>query len=299
MAETNELVRISVPRSVELRLTLDPNLPRVEADASQIQQLIMNLVINGAEAIGDSPGVVKVSTGVQKLDSRDAANMVASQEIKSGPYVFVEVQDNGSGMDEQTKSQIFDPFFTTKFTGRGLGLAAALGIVRGHAGALEVHSVLGQGTTFKVFLPAWGGDAVEIEQLENKAEELHGSGTVLVVDDEETIRKVALTALNHYGYDVLLAENGLQAVQIMEAAPDAIDMVLLDMTMPVMSGEEALLRMRTMRPDIPIILTSGFSESEAERKFAGRALSGFLQKPYAASKLAKLVKSAIASVPLA
>lgn len=276
--EISGLVLLSIPRTVQLRMVLPENLPAVEADAGQLQQLIMNLVINGAEAVGEAPGTVTLTTGTQTVTEADVRTIFAADNVKPGNFVFLEVQDTGSGMDEATRAQIFDPFFTTKLTGRGLGLAAALGIVRGHGGFLKVYSELGRGSTFRVLLPVLKGEeAASVRQLGSRA--LSGSGTILVVDDEELIRKMAKNTLEHYGYRVLSAENGAKAVDLFKAGDDKIDLVLLDMTMPVMSGEETLRRLKELRPGVAVLLSSGFNESEAVRRFAGRRLAGFVQKP--------------------
>jgi len=290
--ETRSLVQLSVPKSVQLQMNLARGLPLVEADSSQLQQLLMNLVINAAEAIGEEPGSVQVTTGTQLFEARDLAAGFASDKLKPGQYCFVEVQDTGCGMDESTKSQIFDPFFTTKFTGRGLGLAAALGIVRGHGGTIKVYSVPGMGSTFKIFLPAWEGEAPE-GPVTPLATQLTGAGTVLVVDDEELVRNTACSMLTHYGYNVVIAENGLRAVELFERSPTLFAAVLLDLTMPVMGGEEALRRLQKLRPEIPVVLTSGFNEQEAVRRFSGRQLSGFLQKPFTSQRLAQSIRKAL------
>src|SRR5207249_5170321 len=180
------LVQSSIPRTVQLRLHLAKGLPPIEADAGQMQQLLMNLVINGAEAIGDRPGTVMVATGRIDVDEPYLRTVLLQTEIAPGPFVFAEVQDTGIGMDEQTIAKIFDPFFTTKFTGRGLGLAAALGIVRAHKGAMKVYSTPGKGTTFKILLPATTVEPCE-ELTEVCKPSLVGSGTILVIDDEEVV----------------------------------------------------------------------------------------------------------------
>ncbi len=293
MQETQSLVKASVPRTVQLQMHLRQDLPYVEADPTQMQQLMMNLVINAAEAIGEKPGIVQVTTGTQTLEEQDIIAGFLNDELKPGQYVYVEVQDNGCGMSEQTKAQIFDPFFTTKFTGRGLGLAAALGIIRGHKGTLKVYSELGLGSTFKVYLPAWQGEKKET-QKSTLSKNLHGSGTVLVVDDEDVVRNTTASTLRRYGYHVLLAHNGLEGIEMLTQADSEISLVLLDLTMPVMSGEEALRHFRRIRPYIPIILTSGFNESEAVQRLAGDDFSGFLQKPYTSLQLAEIVKKAMA-----
>src|SRR5439155_7286972 len=214
------------------------NLPAVEADASQIQQLIMNLIINGGEAIGErNRGYVRVTTRQQQLDA-EYIRLNFSYEINPGTYVSVEITDSGSGMDKATQARIFDPFFTTKFTGRGLGLAAVLGIVRGHSGAIRVDSAPGRGTTFEVVFPAAMQSAPISSPAESKPEELHGTGTVLVVDDEEVVRRMAKLALQRYGYQVFVASNVEEAVRIVRERVHELRLVIIDLTSAVMGGEE-------------------------------------------------------------
>jgi two-component system cell cycle sensor histidine kinase/response regulator CckA len=290
--EITMLVQASIARTVQLRLDLTKGLPPIEADAGQMQQLLMNLVINGAEAIGDRPGTVTVATGLIEVDEPYLRGMLLHAEISPGPYVFAEVQDTGVGMDQQTVAKIFDPFFTTKFTGRGLGLAAALGIVRGHKGAIKVYSTPGRGTTFKLLFPAAIGKTVTRENG-TVNQELLGEARVLVVDDEQIVRRAAKMTLERYGYSVVLAENGERALEILRESPLAFDVVLLDLNMPVLSGEDTLREMRKIRPNLPVILSSGFNEVEAIRRFQGKGLSGFVQKPYTAATLAHSVKAAL------
>lgn len=293
--ETVPLIQAAIPRSVELRFDLEEDLPAIEADATQIQQLVMNIVINGAEAIPEeTAGTVTITTHRQYVDEQYIRNQTeAGGELKRGEYVLFEVRDSGSGMDQTTKARIFDPFFTTKFTGRGLGLAAVLGIVRGHGGSIRVSSAPGQGTVFSVLFPAVEAELEANPRKQQDAGDLSGSGTVLVIDDEELVRGMAKQALEHYGYSVLLAEDGGRGVEAFRREADRIKCVVLDMTMPVMSGEETLARIRAVRSDIPVILSSGFNEVEAVRRFEGKGLAGFLQKPYQVATLAKTVKSVL------
>src|SRR5450631_4018749 len=226
---------------VRLDLALAPDLPWIEADASQIQQIVMNLVINAAEAIGPERGTVSVSTGVAEIESGD--------ERPPGRYVYLEVRDSGCGMDEATRAKIFDPFFTTKFAGRGLGLAAVAGILRGHRGRLDVESIPGEGTMFTVFFPAV--DPILPQVLEPPSSVVaHGGGTLLFVDDEPILRKMGKRVLEKSGYSVLLAENGREAVEIFRHNSSEIAIVLLDLTMPVMSVTEALRMIREMHQDV-------------------------------------------------
>ena len=283
------LVQASVSKLVRLDLELAPQLPAIDADASQIQQVVMNLVINAAEAIGDGPGMVTVRTGLQMVDGKYIARH-AAEELKPGRYLFLEVRDTGCGMDRETQAKIFDPFFTTKFTGRGLGLAAVSGIVRAHRGAIRVSSAIEKGSTFLVLLPA--SEVPAPQQSEEGERDLTGSGLILVVDDEPLVRAAADAALRHYGYEVELAENGELAVEAFGRRPGAFAAVLLDLTMPVLGGEQALRQIREIRPEIPVIASSGYSESEANRRFPAEPLD-FLQKPYTAATLAEKVKAAI------
>jgi PAS domain S-box-containing protein len=287
--EISHLIQTSIPKSVQLRLDLQEDLPAIEADGSQMQQLIMNLVINGAEAIGEgNVGTVLVSTRVQDIDEQYLGTTVGHTSLAPGRYVNLEVHDTGSGMDEATVQRIFDPFFTTKFMGRGLGLAAVQGIVHSHKGGLTVYSRPGRGSTFKVLLPAVNQPQ---PKKDPEAEQVFaGSGAVLVVDDEQIVRRTAKAMLERYGYTVVLAENGQEAVTLFKMLADQIELVLLDMTMPVMGGDETFRALQQIRPNVKVILSSGYNEVEAVRRFTGKGLAGFIQKPYSASALANKVK---------
>lgn len=268
----------------------------IEADASQIQQIVMNLVINAAEAIGPEGGTIWVSTGVAGAEAADSRKPARS--------VYMEVRDSGSGMDEVTRAKIFDPFFTTKFTefteftGRGLGLAAVSGIIRGHKGRIQVESVPGEGSTFRVFLPALAADALrteEVPSLPDLQSTVDGTGTILVVDDEPVVRRLAKTMLEYCGYAVLLAENGLEAVTIFQQRVAEITGVVLDMAMPIMGGEEALRHIREIRPDVPVLIASGYSEIHTRERLGDTVNVSFIQKPYTVMQLAGKIKALFAS----
>jgi signal transduction histidine kinase len=290
--EIASLLQASIPKNVRLNLDLAQNLPAIEGDSSQIQQILMNLAINGAEAMGDKQGEVVVRTLARRAEEPELAACVASPEMPPGDSVVLEVIDNGAGMDEKTKSRIFDPFFSTKFTGRGLGLSAVLGIVRAHRGALLVQSYAGAGSTFRVFFPPSAAS-----RLVAQPERIHvntGSGTVLIVDDEVMILRMAEAILDQAGYDVLSATNGNEAIDIYSALSGRIDAVVLDMTMPVMDGETTIAHLAARWPDAAVIATSGYDLQEAGHRFAVTP-AGFLQKPYTAaqlrSKVAEVVRS--------
>jgi two-component system, cell cycle sensor histidine kinase and response regulator CckA len=291
--EISGLVQTSIAKSVQLRLQLAPDLPVVEADPGQLQQIVMNLVINGAEAIGEAGGTVLVRTGAQTVDAQYIGTVsTEADQLRPGPYVMLEVHDTGCGMPPETLSRIFDPFFTTKFTGRGLGLSAVQGIVRAHHGALKVYSTPGQGTTFKVLLPA--SNAPHVDAVAPFAGDLAGAGTILIVDDEEIVRHAASNTLARYGYDAIVAADGAEALRAFRRDPGRIALVLLDLTMPVMSGEQTLRELQTIRPDVRVLLTSGYNEVEAVQRFVGKGLAGFIQKPYTSLALAEKVKEALA-----
>jgi signal transduction histidine kinase len=292
--EITALLQASIPRTVQLRLALPEHLPCINADSAQIQQVIMNLVINGAEAIPENqPGSVLVATGVQDVDAAYVRSTLPDVEIASGQYVTLEVHDTGVGISPDVVSKIFDPFFTTKFMGRGLGLAAVKGIVRAHKAAIKLYSKPGQGTTFKLLFPASRERARNTESRTAEQDSLTGSGTVLVIDDEEIVRRTAQVTLERFGYKVLVADDGIQGVKRFRELAAEIDIVLLDMTMPVMSGEETFRELRLIRPEVKVILSSGFNEVEAISRFTGKGLAGFVQKPYTSVRLARAVKSVL------
>lgn len=287
-----KLIQFSIEKKVELVLSLDENLPLIEADPGQMQQVLMNLVINGSEAMEGREGKVLISTAEINADGAFNALTFRSGEpsLTAGHYVAVEVHDTGCGMNEATLSRIFDPFFTTKFTGRGLGLAALSGIVRGHRGAVQVSSQVGNGTTFKVFFPVAETlkTTVAIESVPQVGV-VAGWGNVLLVDDEETVRRVGKIALERNGYDVMLAENGKLAVDLFKQHSGNLRLVILDLTMPVMGGEEAMSLLREIDPCVPILLSSGYNQVEIIRRFTTQHVNGFIQKPYSISQLTNAV----------
>jgi PAS domain S-box-containing protein len=286
--ELSHLLATAMSKKVVLRLELAEGLPAVEGDPAQIQQVVMNLVLNAAESYGDIPGTVTVTTGELQIHPGDVKQLATGGDLPPGWYVYFEVQDNGCGMDEAIKTKIFDPFFTTKFKGRGLGLAAVLGIVRSHRGGLQVSSAPGQGTRFQVFFPA--SDQLARTPRRDSSSNLAGEGLILVVDDEPLVLGLARDILEQHGYRVLTAENGRKGLELFRRRAGEIDLLLLDLTMPEMGGEETLRAMRAIRSDLPVLLSSGYSEQEAADQLLERGLAEFLQKPYSPQALAAKVK---------
>ena len=292
--EISPLLHTSIPKMVDVRMDLAPDLPRVEGDPSQLQQVIMNLLINAAEAIGDDrSGTVTVRTSLREIDEKEAAELFDSEASRRGAYVMLEVADTGAGMDEATKARIFDPFFTTKFTGRGLGLAAVQGIVKRHGGTIRVHSTPGHGTTFLILLPAKEHEVRGQQRRAGRRARLPKASVVLVIDDEKTIRNLAESVLSRKGVKVLVAEDGKRGVELFRQQHADISAVVLDLQMPVMGGEEALPILQELNPNVPIILSSGFDRSEAARKFGNTKPVTFLQKPYTADELVEAIASVV------
>jgi PAS domain S-box-containing protein len=291
--EMTHLLQVSIGKDVRLTCNFARGLPPVEADATQIRQVIMNLVVNASDAIGDKAGAIMVSTGLMQADSAYLTEPYLAPELAAGEYVYVEVTDTGSGMDSETQTRIFDPFFTTKFTGRGLGLAAVLGIVRGHRGAIKVESKPGKGSTFRLLLPPSAVAVVPAASAAAPAAAWRGSGTVLVVDDEEAVRAVTARAISSFGFGVLTAVDGLTGVETFREHAGEIVCVLLDMTMPGLNGEEAFRQMRSISPAAKVIIMSGFNQQEASERFAGQGLSGFVQKPYRLETLREEIRRVV------
>ena len=289
------LIRTSVPRTVDLVLDLDRALPDIEGDASQIQQLVMNLILNAVEATGARPGVVRVATGAREIRAGDAIDTLRPEPPAPGSYVSIEVKDTGCGMSPEVKAHIFDPFFTTKFTGRGLGLSAALGIVRGHGGAIGVESREREGSTFTVLLPALGQPAVRKPSPAALEAPALGTtaGVVLIIDDEEVVRRAARASLEHYGFTVFEAADGHDGADLFSRLHDRLSAVLLDLTMPRMDGYEVWRYIRRLRPDMKIVISSGFEESDAMTRFSSEPELYFIKKPYTAASLVRKIQKVV------
>ena len=268
-------------------MDLDHGLPSVMADSGQIQQVIMNLVINAAEAIGGTNGHIRLSTGVREFDQVLLDKSRLEEKLPAGRYVFIEVSDNGCGMDEDTLRKLFDPFFTTKFTGRGLGMSAAQGIIRAHKGGVLVDSSPGSGTTVRVLFPIVDGSLAG--QAVGKAAD-RNPVSILIVDDEEEIRDVCGAMAEELGFTALLAGDGECALRIFREKSSTIDLVVLDQSMPVMDGVAVFNELRRIRPDVRVLLASGYSECQVSERFSGLAFDGFIQKPFSLATFADQIR---------
>lgn len=294
--ENLHLFRIAVPKHVKLKSNLNADLPAIEADMGQMQQVIMNLILNGAEAVGEAAGTVTVETNTQTIGVGEDQNWLNSSEpLEPGLYVSLVIHDDGKGMDSQTLTRIFEPFFTTKATGRGLGLAAVLGIIRGHQGRINVNSVVGKGSTFKLLFPASTETVDDVEKNHTVPASTVPDGTVLVIDDEESVREAVADILAMQEITVIGAANGNDGVALYNEHKHEIELVLLDLSMPGMNGYHTLVALQKIDPTVRVILSSGYDEAEAMRQLKNEQPTGFLHKPYNLNQLLKIVKEHLPS----
>jgi two-component system, cell cycle sensor histidine kinase and response regulator CckA len=288
VAEMAQMLEVSISKKVVLRYDFAKDLPAINGDATQLRQVILNLVINASEAIGDNSGVIAISTSSMECDRAYLTDAWIDDRLPEGQYLILEVADTGCGIDPEIIPKIFDPFFTTKFTGRGLGMAAVLGIVRGHKGAIKIRSEKGKGTTFKLLIPAL--QVAADRQLSSVYEGLwKGRGTVLLVDDEENIRSIGEEMLQALGFQVLTASDGRDAIEVF-ARNEEISCVLLDLTMPELDGEQTLRELRRLKPEVRVIISSGYNEQEVSERFVGKDQAGFIQKPYNLAEMSRKLR---------
>ncbi len=293
--EISHLVNISISKKVSLQLQQSAGLPAIHGDASQIRQVLLNLVINASEAFGDRVGAIRIATGQTVLLADDLATFHFGAELAPGPFVFLEVSDNGPGMTAEVVERIFEPFFTTKFTGRGLGLAAVQGIMRSHGGAVRVVSKIGKGTVFTLLLPPATDALPAVVEPAAVAAPLRAKGEALIVDDEDAVRTTLSAMLESFGFTVLAAANGREAIHLFETHHRQLKFVLLDLTMPVLSGEECHVEFVRIDPTVPVIFISGYMEQELADRFHGHPVAGFLQKPFRMEALEKLIGKVLSS----
>ena len=279
--QITRLLEVTIAKNIRIEYQLDEGLPAVEVDAAQIQQVIMNLVMNASDAIGDKTGLISIKTGLMHVDQSYLATTWLSDNLSAGEYVYLEISDTGCGMEQTVQDKLFEPFFTTKFTGHGLGMSAVLGIVRGHQGTIRVSSLPEQGTTFKVLLPVSDKPVQADTSLSDKINnDEAGTGTILVVDDEAAIRDITSQLLQDIGYTTLTAVDGADGIETYRQYQQDIVAVILDMAMPNVDGKTCFTRLQSINPDVKVLLTSGYDELESTTRFAGQGLAGFIQKPY-------------------
>jgi two-component system, cell cycle sensor histidine kinase and response regulator CckA len=287
--EMATLLRTAISRQATLVWELDPDLPSISADETQIRQIVMNLITNASDALGESPGRITLRTGTARGGDLDA----------SGEFVYLEVGDTGVGMSSETLQRIFDPFFSTKFSGRGLGLAAVMGIVEAHHGMIRIRTALGEGTAFRVLFPAAHVEADVADAPASFRDEWRGSGTLLIVEDEEGVRAVAERMLEGLGFHVLAAEDGREALKVVKSQGDHLAAVLLDLSMPHMGGPETLRRLRELQPGLPVVLMSGYTEQEVASRLLDENPGPvvFLQKPFLPGDLATVLRRVLEAAP--
>ena len=289
--KTAQLLQSSISKKASLRIDLMQDLPAIQADASQMNQVIMNLIINASEALGDQPGEICVKMRTVELDQACSEKTFPHSPLPEGKYVTCAVRDTGCGMDEETQAKIFDPFFSTKFIGRGLGLSAVQGILRTHKGAIRVESQPGKGSTFTIYLPASENAAKVSTTVPSAAPHTRLEGTILIVDDEEMLRDVLRYQIEKMGLKVLEAQDGQEALEVYRQHQREITLVILDYKMPKLDGVEALIALRKFDPQVRAILSSGYPAKEAFKGDDALGWSGFIQKPYQPKELAETIRN--------
>ncbi|MEE8508663.1 MAG: response regulator [Myxococcota bacterium] len=294
--DAQHLLSASVAGKSRLEFDLASDLPAVEGDVTRIQQVLVNLVSNASESLGDAGGTVCVRTGQREADAPYLSDAFGASDAAPGPYVTVEVSDTGRGMDLDVRERVFEPFFTTKSSGRGLGLAAVLGIVSSHRGVIRIQSKLGEGTAFQVLFPRVVHPAVPAPQVSEPVAK-SGRGEILVVDDDDAVLELAREFLERAGFDVLTASSGEAGVALLSAHKDEIAAVVLDLVMPGMGGGEAMVEMLRIRPELPVVVTSGYDKEKVAERLSTRDIADFLYKPYEPEDLVESVRKAVIGSP--
>ena len=292
------MLKSTLPQNTSIIPNLSADTPYIYADASQLRQVVMNLILNASEAIGTEQGEIEVSLATTTVVADRPEKDYHGKDIQPGGYVRFEITDNGCGMEDQTKRRIFEPFYTTKFTGRGLGMSAVLGIINSHNGALQLFSQPGHGTTFKVYLPVQKSDQATYEDQNASASTEHwqGSGTILLVEDEDTIRRIAGELLNKLGFTVLEAANGKEALKLYKKNAADITLVFTDIGMPVMDGYALFAELKKLNPELPFIVSSGFGDADIVSRIGRENIAGLITKPYTPAKLREVLRMVLESM---
>lgn len=290
---STQFLKMALSPKANMVIQAAPDLPAISADPAHIRQVLLSLIANASDALHGDPGTITISTGVESLRESDFTRMLHQHAPMPGPYVFLDVTDTGAGIAEDAITRIFDPFYTTKHQGSGLGLAAVLGIVHAHRGLLSIRSAPGEGTTFRIYFQPTSESAIPVEPevVKHPPRETVSPGTtILVVDDEEMVRNAARRILEHSGYTVITAVDGQEGLEIFEARHGELAAVLLDLTMPRMNGETACIKMRAIAPQVPIILSSGYSENESSSPAIFKEVAAYIRKPYRLKQLLDILK---------
>lgn len=293
VSEMAQLLQTGISKRASLHFDFGREVPPVEADATQVRQVVMNLITNASDAIGGENGTITLRTGVTWADREALHSPYLDYALEEGVYAYVEVRDTGIGMTAETMQRIFDPFFSTKFTGRGLGLAATLGIVRGHRGTITVDSTPGHGTTFRVLFPVAAPSLPVGTRTPESTVDVQGNGLVLLVDDDPTVCDVARAMLERRGYEVRVASDGVEGLEAYRRERDAVQLAVIDLTMPRMGGEELVAAIRALDTELPIVLMSGFSQSEVSGRFAPGFVTACIQKPFRVEELDSVLVAAL------
>lgn len=291
VSEMCKMLRATISQKISLHSDLAEELPVITGDASQLRQIVMNLIINAAEAIGEEQGEIKVALRQTEIGAQGGDVDFFSVAIPAGSYLCLEITDNGCGMDLEIQRRIFEPFYTTKFTGRGLGMSAVLGIITTHNGMFQLHSQPGQGTAFKIYLPVQNSPSTGQSQAEGSIPAWRGSGTILLAEDENQLREIAKALIEHLGFAVIEAANGQAALQLYREHAAAIDLVVTDIDMPIMNGYELFNALKRIDRALPIILSSGFGDLCVTEQITEGEVSGYLSKPYSFDQLRNVLKS--------
>ena len=291
-----DLIKVTLPKKATIHLNLDTTKKLIiKGDPGQIQQKNMKIIIKAGEALDKKEGLITISTGKQWCDKQYFSETIdgITNNLQEGYYVYFEVTDTGIGMDKDKISKIFEPFFTTKFTGRGLGLSAMQGIVRGHHGTIKVYSELGKGTSFKIIFPAVETNETDDIKKENIEKKINIDKYILIVDDEPFVLEAAKSMLEHMGLKAIVAENGVIALSIFKERHDEIAIVLLDLTMPDLSGDEVFRELKIIKPNVKVILASGYNSSDVSQRLVGRGIAEFLQKPFNYNTLKEQIENVL------
>jgi two-component system, cell cycle sensor histidine kinase and response regulator CckA len=279
--ENVKMLRSAIKKNVAIELDLKYSAPEITGDIAQIQQVVMNLIINAAEAIGDKNGTINIAIKKTIVPADHAETDFFGTTILPADYACLTVSDNGCGMDVETQKRIFEPFFTTKFTGRGLGMSAVLGIIKSHNGSLQLSGTPGVGTTFTIYFPSSDKCvSAEATQAAVSVPSSKANRTILMVDDEESLRIIGSALLNAMGFSVITASNGREAIEVYRERESGIDLILMDLLMPVMSGIDAYRLLREIAPAIPIVICSGCGTEGMSEEFDNDEYTAALQKPY-------------------